>query len=395
MARQQSEPSPSTTSPRTDLSAIWIERMMVLLSGGYIRGWHVRWETFLAAHAEWWARTPQAKPVYWLPKPVVDQLEHEVEGTGREHPGRPAPLTCAEAAAENAFRECCRSFSPSVVGVWDGCPVSYDPLVASSPITISEKQWRWLGWDAVGSYQRMSAALEAVQGKAEVVRHEQLAFAGWLTFNRSYQKEKKDLATRCANLGLSLLLPLLVNPADQAPSPAVASCEPLPAREAAFLEEFTEFRRKWYLNRLVTWDLPLPRGPLEQLPLGLKCFILGPDAIDSSDYPSYFDPPSSWHVREDIREQQKAAGKQAGIDAEFPLTDLSARGGNHASAWENAFRLWFIEQAALQRYQDRARLISRLTEAFMEVLGCSLERAKRLRKYYAGRKAQESGRRSP
>jgi hypothetical protein len=389
MAKKQNNPSPSTASSRTGESASSGERTIVVTFQGDVRVWQTHWQTLLAAHSTWWARTPQAEPVYWLPKPVVDQLSRKVPSTDKAHRGHPALLDPSEAAAENAFRECCLRYSPSVVGVWHGCPVIYEPLASSSPITISEEQRRDLGWADFGSLQALNAGAEAVQRKAEVARHEQLAFAGWLTFNRSYQKEKNDLATRCANLGISLPWPLLANTADQEPipmpSPKVRSCEPLPPQAAAFLEEFTKFSRKWYVNRLVTWDLPLPQGPLEQIPIGLACRILGPNTI-SSFYPAYFDIPSSQDVRGEIREQQEAAGKQAGIDADFPLTDLSARAGDHASAWENSFRLWFIEQAALQRYSGRRGLTARLLEGFMEEFHCSSDRVEQLRGLSKGNK---------
>jgi len=138
--------------------------------------------------------------------------------------------------------------------------------------------------------------------------------------------------------------------------------------------------RKWYLARLASWDLPLVQGPLEQAPLGLARHVLGPDDTGVF-FPGYFDIPSGQDVRAEIRERQEAAAREVAIGVEFPLTDLSARAGS-ASAWENAFRLWLCERAVLQRYAGRRELFSRLIEAFADMLGCSTERVKQLRRLY-------------
>jgi hypothetical protein len=96
--------------------------------------------------------------------------------------------------------------------------------------------------------------------------------------------------------------------------------------------------------------------------------ILGPDHVGTF-FPPYYDTPSTQDLREELRSQQRSSAKGAGIKAEFPLTNLSARGGS-ASERENAFRLWLIETAARQRYVGRRGLSERLVEAFAEMLGC-------------------------
>jgi hypothetical protein len=357
---------------------------LVLIFQGQVRPWRARWESFLADHSEWWGRAPHPDPVYWLPEQVVDRLARTVTSEGKAHRDRPALLTPAEANAEHAFRKCCLSFGGSVVGVWEGTPVSYEPLARLPSVTVSEEQIREMGWDRFGTGASLRDRLETVQRKAEGARHQQIAFAGWLTFLRPYQEDKERLTAQWANLGVALPWPLLANTADREPTPVLrAEIDPgriLPAEASDFLEAATRFMRKWKLARMATWDLPLPQGPLEHVPLGLARHILGPDDTGVF-FPGYFDIPSAQDVRAEIRERQDAAAREAGLGAEFPLTDLTPRAGS-ASAWENAFQLWFVERAVLQRYAGRRGLTSRLVEAIADMLDCSEDRVKQLRGLY-------------
>jgi hypothetical protein len=154
----------------------------------------------------------------------------------------------------------------------------------------------------------------------------------------------------------------------------------LPEDAASFVTDAAALMRKWSLARLVTWDLPLPQGPLEHVPLGLATRVLGPDHAGTL-VPSYYDTPSSQDLREERRGQQGSSARGGGIGVEFPLTNLSPRAGK-ASEWENAYRLWFIETAARQRYGGRPRLSTCLVAAFVQALGCSEDRVKQLRRIY-------------
>jgi hypothetical protein len=243
---------------------------------------------------------------------------------------------------------------------------------------------RALGWDRCVKLATVPAAGRAVLQKADGGRHQQVADAGWHTFQRAYRSELAALRLLWDALEVKPQWPLEAPPGDQQPLPVIAgSVDPshrLPEKTAAFHDEATRFLRKWQLACLVTWDLPLPQGPLEQVPIGLARHILGPDHIGSF-FPGYLDIPASQDLREELRGQQGSAGKNAGIATEFPLTDLSVRAGR-ASAWENAFRLWFVERAVQQRYPGRRGRTARLVEAFSTMLGCSVDRVKQLRKIY-------------
>src|SRR5262249_18605150 len=190
-------------------------------------------------------------------------------------------------------------------------------------------------------------SLAEAERKADNARHQQLAYAGWLTFNKQYQDEKRSLRSRWSSLSLPLPWSISANTVDREPLPVardeVIPSNLLPAAEEAFLQAFTRFLRKWNVAKLVPWDLPLVRGPLESIPTGLARQLLGPDQVASFS-PPYFDIPSRQNVREDVREQQASAARSAGIGNDFPLTDLSAHAGR-PSDWEGAFRLWHLERA--------------------------------------------------
>jgi hypothetical protein len=244
---------------------------------------------------------------------------------------------------------------------------------------------RELGWDRFVTPEAATAGLEAAVGKADGARHQLVAYAGWLTFNNDYQAELEALRARWRSQSVKPpCWPLLAPVSNRQPIPVPAgTIDPAllrPEDTAACLDQATAFMRKWSLAGLATWDLPLPQGPLEQVPLGLATSILGPEHIGTF-IPPYYDTPSRQDLREELREQQRGSGRSAGIDSDFPLTNLSAR-ADKASELESAFRLWFIETAARQRYAGRPRLSACLVAAFMQKLGCSEDRVKQLRRIY-------------
>jgi hypothetical protein len=146
----------------------------------------------------------------------------------------------------------------------------------------------------------------------------------------NYPREKRGLQQRWAALGVPLVWPLQANTADREPFPVardgINPTDVLPPAAATFVEDVCRFMRKWNVMSLVTWDLPLSQGPLESIPTGLARHLLGPDQ-PVSVYPSYFDIPSTQDVRAEIRAQQEAAARSAGIGNDFPRTDLSSRAG--------------------------------------------------------------------
>jgi hypothetical protein len=289
-------------------------------------------------------------------------------------------------AVETAFRVCCQQFSSNIVGVWGGWPISYPLLAAPSPLpAISDALMRELGWDRFITLRDAQAGLETLERRGDDIRHQQLAYAGWLTFNHNYQHEKGGLQQRWTNLGVPLPWPLRASTADREPqsvaSGEVSVSQILPRDAVTFLEEVSRFLRKWNVVQLVTWDLPLPQGPLAFISTGLARNLCGPDQVISV-FPNYYDIPSRQVVRADIREQQEYAARAAGIGDDFPRNNLSPR-ASRSSELESSFRLWFFERAALQRYRGRRGLTSRLVESFSRLLGCSIDRVNQLRRIAA------------
>ena len=353
------------------------------VDGSGLRPWEPRWEEFCRQHPSWRERAAE-QPVYCLPAVVVDALARTEEAVSSEHRDRRAVITPEEADAEHAFRACCAGFSLSAVGVWQDRPVVYG-LLASAPLpTVSEELLRRLGWGEAGSATSVPAAVEAVTHKADGARHQQLGYVGWLTCDATYRDELGSLRGQWSSLAAKPPWPLSASTADQPPVAVRAGPNDPASRvsleTAAFLEAATRFLRKWNIIHLVTWELPVPQGPLEGVPAELARQILGPSSAVSF-VPGYHDVPSAQDVREELRELQRSSAKRSGVDEEMPLSDLSARGG-HASQWENAFRLWFIERAGLQRYGNRRGFSTRLLEGFMTILSCSQDRVKQLRQLY-------------
>src|SRR5262249_39924817 len=149
---------------------------------------------------------------------------------------------------------------------------------------------------------------------------------------------------------------------------------------AQFINDLGAFLRKWQLMQLSTWDLPVPQGPLNSVTLALAAHLLGPDQLVNT-VPTYYDIPSGTDVRSDIRSMQREDARSAVIDPAHPVSDIGPRDG-HGSSWENAFRLWLIEETVQQRYGRPRGLVPRLISAFATMLDCSAERIEQLRKLY-------------
>jgi hypothetical protein len=350
----------------------------------HVREWERQRDAFLEAHEAWRPWLAAVEPVYWLAEEIVKELAAPTADPGPKARPLAPMITREEAKSERAFRSCCLEFSPSVVGVWRGSPIRYEPIVPPTASPLAGRLAVELGWDEFIKPDALAAALDAVTEKADGVRHQQLAYVGWLTFRPAYRDGLRDLRARHDALRVKPPWPLTASTADRRPTPApdrvVKSPHRLPPETAAFLDAATEFMRRWGLAALATWELPLPQGPLEQLPLDVARDVLGPGHFGSF-FPGYYDVPSGQDLRDALRQRQEALGKASGVGAEFPLTDLSARAGR-ASVWENAFRLWIAEKTAARRYGCRRGLIARLVQAFSLMLGCSDGRVKQLRDVY-------------
>jgi hypothetical protein len=360
------------------------------LSGGQVesdltgtRVWSIPWKDFCSRCAGWWSRVRSDDPVYAVPETVIDELVRGTKGVGKQIRGRRPLLSPEKAEAERAFLAACLAYAPDTVGVWDGRPVQYPLFRKTASPRISEQLIRQMKWDEYVPIKSVNSGLEQLAEKADAVRRQQLGYAGAVTFDADYQAERTRLMGRWRLLPVPPPLPIWANTHDREPmveAPGAGATEALSTDVAGFLNEAGAFLRKWQLASLVTWDLPLPQGPLESIPLGLARHLLGPGQIVNA-YPTWYDIPSATNVRDEIRDQQRFAAEQAGVGTEHPLTHLSPRDGR-ASTPEAAFRMWFIESAVRGRYGARPGVTTRLDSAFAALFGVTTERVRQVRKHY-------------
>jgi hypothetical protein len=210
-----------------------------------------------------------------------------------------------------------------------------------------------------------------------------LGTAGRLIFDHQFRQEADNLKSKWMDLRDRPIFPLRPLPFDPPTGVVDASTvrsAKLPEDLALFHSDLSGFASRWGLTGLATWDLPVPRGILEDVPFGLAARLVGPDH-PTTVLPSHLDLPSDIDLRRRIREGQMRVAKDAGIDQEHPLTDTSTRGGS-ASQYENALRLWLIERSVAARYGKPRGFVARVLGASGRYLGCSVDRVKQLRKIY-------------
>jgi hypothetical protein len=225
------------------------------------------------------------------------------------------------------------------------------------------------------------------------IHHQLLGYVGRLTFDDQYRSEKKALQDRWFNLGCRPPLPLVANALEEPTtqiSPIHAKSEQdLSEETISFVQDAVQFMRKWQLNRLITWDLPLPQRPLHGVPLRLAYLLLGGDQPVFA-VPSFYDIPSRTDVRTRIREEQERVAKAFGIKLEHPVTDISAR-KKKPSSYESAFRMWHIESTIRKRFGSSRGLVARLVPALGNHLRIHEDRVKQVRRKYARLLNQDGG----
>ncbi len=249
--------------------------------------------------------------MYRLSEPVIAEL------SDRGSRKRSAILDDAEQKAERAFHHLCESYAPDVVGVWDGRRIHY-PLFDSipSPPPFAELM-REAKWDQFGPLARVESEARNLTAKMDADRHQQLAYAGVLTFDDRYRSERDRLIELARTISGTLSWPLYASTCDEAVLSANASA---PTDVATFFDELARFLRKYNLAGLVTWDLPLPQGPLEGVMLNLARHLLGPNE-PVNKVPTYYDIPSNVNVRAEIQKQQRREARQRGIQGRHPVSD--------------------------------------------------------------------------
>jgi len=334
--------------------------------------WVERWNVFLSQHGSWWPRFAGQGPVYCLPKGVIGVLRREF-------------LDNDDSEAELAFRSLCRGRSRTTIGVWNEQPIDYPLPFDLDRLQVSDDYLHKLSTTKYAPEidWRSSPRIDGKTWRA--IHHQLLGYVGRLTLDEQYRSEMKPLQDRWLRHGCRPSFPLVANALEK-PTTSTASIrqdiEQSSSEEVATLmKDAGHFMRKWQLNRLITWELPLPQRPLDWVPLRLACALLGDDHPVFA-VPSFYDIPSRTDVRARIREEQEQVAKAFRINLEHPVTDISTRGGK-PSSYESAFRMWHIEVTVRSRYGTSRGLVARLGPAFKKYLGYQEDRVKQIRSMYA------------
>jgi hypothetical protein len=338
------------------------------------------WERFRAEHRDWWKAFGGVDPVYHLPEPVVRCLAAPRSAHRRLDPC----LDAGEAAAEHAFRAACESAGREVVGVWNDRPVRYR-LLDPRPPTITAQEAGRLGWATPASAERDG---EVVSEQVVASDLQRLGYAGDRLLDPVYQAEVAELKARWERMGRPGVFAIEANLHDRPPAPTLPD-EPnrrhLPEDQVRWLTDAGRFLRKHQLLRLVTWELPVPRGRLAGLPCEIVRLTAGPDA-PVLDVPAQDDVPSGLDLRELVRGTQSCHAESLGLGSGFPVTNTSPRNGRPSTP-AAVFRAWFVEWTVRSRYPGRKGLVARLVDALAELLGdgenpLSADRVADLRREY-------------
>lgn len=364
------------------------------------RPWKDAWAAFLAkpGHREWWSHYGPASPLYAIPPAIASHLSVPPPGG--------APIFCdRDVRIEIAFYRLCRAFRADIVGVWDGRNVPHPLLGQSRSLSQmfqdNPERWELRGWSDVHKAALRRGELEE---RSDVVRRNLIRQAGRLVSSKEFLNERDNLRRTARELDLSLEFPLtrgLTRRADADPGDTAG--EDMEERLRQFADQQMRFFNRWALTQLTTWDLPVPQGPLEEMPLGTLVTLFGADAVVSNVYPEYFTIPRSDQqerlgrirfpgsrvealgraIELERADAEHDHGQRAGVEALDGATKPKRR-----DLYERAYQMWFCEFALRQRFQDM-RLpkgaVTLLISAFAEMLDVEEERVKAIRKLYRPR----------
>lgn len=350
------------------------------------------WVEFRQKHPRWAGfRQDQSRPLYALSDDAIHALATSKNFDSGKTRRTPRPLINTENAdAELAFAAACGNASTTTIGRWNdhwiGYPLLFKGTSTDSIAIPQELRDQWAKAGGVDSSQmdnQVQAAMEAlIRLNAQL-----LGYVGKLMFDSQleFRKERDELESLWQRAGKPRInqgsASLLAPPARRDELPADFSATAADKETARFFDELGKFYQKWNLSALVTWDLPLPQGPLTNVPASLATRLSGPDVMVDV-YPSFFDIPKRQDVREEIRERQNRQGRAAGMNVEHPITDTSPRAG-HGSQWETAFRMWFVEETIRHRYGSPHGLVACLSPVFEHRYSISTDQVKKLRKLYS------------
>jgi len=331
--------------------------------------WKEVWPAFLAkpGHQNWWDVHGQAGLLYVIRPDVIRYLAGPL--------GKRGPvLSKQEMRIEEEFYHLCKGFRADSVGVMKDkiIPNLLLPPARSLSQVFRDNATRWelSGWSEQHKATLRDSELDE---RSNMVRRNLARQAGRLVSSREFLNERDDLRRAARELELSLVFPLQ----RQYTYVTDADAGNLKGRMAQFSEKKQRFFCAWELMQLATWDLPVPQGPLAEMPIGALRTFFGNDAIVSNVNPEHLTIPHS--------DQQESLG---GI--RFPGSKVEPLGRaiepKRPDLFERVYEMWFCEFALRQRFENMALprgAVTHLSFAFALVFEIQEERVKEIRKQYS------------
>ncbi len=348
-------------------------------------------------YPNWWTKFSVGEPIYCLPIEVINALSRTFNPPpGGEHYRKNRLISEEDQNAEIALRQICMRYA-SAVGLGRTasglvcCPglLESDEYERRKTSFLAAVREQFPEWGSEGPNGEDAEALfHKLLDRSAGAESQLLGIAGVFILNPTFREERKRLFDQWKTLEVPLPLDLdssvLFDESRWSEGLArriigFTLTDPI----IHFYKAYSDFLKRYDLTHLVTWDLPMPAGPLEHVPAGLVTRVRGNDAIVSA-IPASFEIPSTPNMHSQIREIQKQEGLRRGIDPKelaFPIGGASPRAG-HPSNPETTFRMWLIELAVLRRYGRPYRLAARLIEAFAEMFGIEVASARKIREGY-------------
>ena len=311
------------------------------------------WEDFASKHQGWLQEVKRAGPLYCLPKEVIDSLAQC---------SRPK-CQLLNRQAIKAEQDLARLCGPvRAVGFSEGRFIYYPFLVAAPAGSSGQPSTAESSWlSSVVSDDE--AILERLKGYVGRLVTDPLFMADVAPLSARWQRwsesQRPILPLQrfiCANH-----YPVLVHTAT--------------AEQNAFEESFRVFCDRWLLAGMVTWDLPVPRGPV--LPAaGQPTLECDPAGMLTLVVPFFYPLLGDDSLPVAIYRRQKADVRQKGLDP-----DLA--GLTHYKAYGHMLAVAHLEQVIMNRYGHGKHpygVVSQVEEALHHVLGVGLDQIKKFRK---------------
>jgi len=232
---------------------------------------------------------------------------------------------------------------------------------------------------------RGHAATHARQREAQRSLHQRLeAYVGWLVTNPHFRAELRALRAAHGKAvalrgGFPVRPGLAAHGTARQRAPRPGSCV------AACLS----FYKRWSLERLLTWDVPVP------MEASLSVLMAGELELPAEEGAVLFFP---WYLLRGSRLDLRQLGRRLRLESPAHLRGwvLQGTGGPRAAAGDRGYQLliWLYRcELALARYPKAcARNVERLDEALAEVIKPGQETVRKLRQRLARALRQHRGR---